>query len=293
MIIAVKSDPVSKYLHEEGGGPRWASLRVDDLASLVAGVKQVVYASVNGPEEERVMAELCADLKLKSVVLGPAKPAGTRAVDVLIGSDPKRLRLAVKHYPRPGSFEWGAALDYPECCVRSYVKWRFLPKRPDLVAHIRAAAPGQRRIPFLVNNVYNFYSRLFEPGDGAAYGRFCALNSGFDRESVIPWHPCSYACAASLAAGRRIFAVLERYVPHLAQARRGTLSRPVLFKDKYLFAALGSARGAAAAAGLAEKPRSLLGRADLKRLAALPPGADGLPVPPKGWLLLPFCPDLR
>jgi len=210
---------------------------MDDLASLVAGVKEVVYACVKDRAETRVMEELCADLKLERIILGPAKPASAGGVDVLIGSNTRKLRRAAKYYDQPGSFEWGAALDYPECCVRSYVQWRFLPRRRDLVAFIYAATPAGRPISFLLNNVYNFYSRLFEKDDGSAYGRFCGLNSGFDREPVLPWHPCSYACPASLAGGRRIFEVMERYMPGLAAARRETLSKPVLFKDKYLFAA--------------------------------------------------------
>lgn len=288
MIIAVKRDPVKKYLCEES--QRWASLRVDDLASLVAGVKQVVYASVSGPEEKRAMYELCSDLKLKSVVLGPAQPAGSGGVDVLIGTNAAKLKRAAGHYSQPGSFEWGAALDYPECCVRAYVKWRFLPRRRDLIAHTWAASPALSGVPFLLNNVCNFYSRLFERGDGAAYGRFCSLNAGFDREPVIPWHPCSYACSPSLAAGRKIFEVLARYMPNLAAARRATLSRPVLFRDKFLFAALDAGPGGWR---LADKPRSLLGRADLKRLSGLKAAPGGSPLPPKGWLLLPFSPALR
>lgn len=293
MIIGVRTDPVKKYLCEAEGGPLWPSLRMDDLASLVAGVKEVVYACVKDRAETRVMEELCADLKLERMVLGPAKPASAGGVDVLIGSNTRKLRRAAKYYDQPGSFEWGAALDYPECCVRSYVQWRFLPRRRDLVAFIYAATPAGRPISFLLNNVYNFYSRLFEKDDGAAYGRFCGLNSGFDREPVLPWHPCSYACSGSLAGGRRIFEVLERYMPGLAAARRETLSKPVLFRDKYLFAAL-EACGPRGAYRLAERPRSLLGGAELKRLAGLPvPRGAAFPTPPKGWLLLPFTSGLR
>lgn len=298
-------DKVARYLNEKPGGLLLRGIRCDDLASLVAGVKGVIYATVMGPEDARATDELCADLKLKKVVLGEktlAYEKRSATTEILIGRSGAALERARKAYSNVVSEEWGLALDYPECCVRAYVAWRRSPARADLVAHTLRRTPGGRLLPFTLNNVFNYYSRLFEKNDPALYRKFSAMNSDFDRDPVIPWHPCSYLCPASVEAGRRIYAVLAEYTPYTAARRRECLGRPLVFVDKYRYAPLnGECRAAGGGfevsyRGLAQ-PVSLLERrlaraiGSASRLKASASGAlsfdKSVRLPP-GSVLLPF-----
>lgn len=295
----------SDYLSDNMNRVRCPGLQFNDLASLVAGVKTVVYTSVNGTEEARLLDKLCADLKLKKTTLGSKKDvSGAAVTDILIGTDPKKMKAAGKAYCNVLSFEWGIGLDYPECCVKSYIEWNTKRRDRDLIRHILAASPGGRTFPFWMNNIFNYYSRLIRREDRNRYAAFSKLNEGMDRESIIPWHPCSYTCAETAKKGKLIYAVMERYMPLTAAARREMLSRPVVFWDTFRFALLnGRCRwtGAGFAAeykGLA-RPRALLGPETGKVLAGLGTlraspggrlsGQAGERLP-GGAVLIPFAP---
>lgn len=228
---------ISAYLSDGLGKARCMGLQFNDLAALLAGVKDVVYTGILGKDDRDRLDALCAGLKLQKVQLPEKKGVfGMPADYFLIGPSMKKLRRAEKAYSDVMSAEWGLALGYPECCVKSYLSWS---RKKDLIFHILAGSPSGRLFPFWMNNVTNYYSRLgLLPSDRRNYEAFAALNRGADYEPVIPWHPCSYLCRETLDKGRKIFALLERYMPATAAFRKAALSRPLVFQDKFRFLAL-------------------------------------------------------
>jgi len=234
---------ISRYLSDDLSRPRCLGLQFNDLAALVAGVKSVVYTSAGSAEDMRRLDELCAGLKLKKLVLEERRDiSGARISDLLIGPRPADLRRAGKAYSDIMSLEWGEALGYPECCVKAYLGWKKkkdrLPRIKDLIFHILGSSPEGELFPFWMNNVPNYYSRLGLRSDRLNFVRFSELNSGVDRETVIPWHPCSYRCPGTMEKGRKIYEVLERYMPATAAFRKAFLSRPIVFSGKFSYVAL-------------------------------------------------------
>lgn len=294
---------IRKYFSEDAGRIRCPSLQINDLASLLCGVKSVVYASVLDAEENRVLDRLCLDLKLEKVVLRNMRDIGGSDVTaVLIGNDHKKLMKAKKASSNVCSLDWGTGLDYPECCVKAYLDWRRPGVTGNLISHIYARTEKGRIIPFWMNNTLNFFSRINTPLLRREYKAFSALNAGQDREAIITWHPCSYFCAQTLKKGRTVYEFMREYMPRLTADRVEMLSKPVIFWDDFVFAVLnGSCRagkgGIAVSYDGIGRPRALLGRAAAKALAA--PGALRIaaggaaeyrpPVKlPKGAAVLPF-----
>ncbi|MBI4352219.1 MAG: hypothetical protein HY550_12355 [Elusimicrobia bacterium] len=302
---------IARYLSDDANRVRCPGLQFNDLASLAAGVKEVVYTSIRDRREAAALDALCADLKFKKVILGGNRSADAAPVtDLLIGTSAKKLAAAEKAYRevRSGewgvSFEWGMSLDYPECCVRSYIAWHTGNGGGDLIRHIRGLSPAGTTFPFWMNNVFNYYSRLNTPLARREYLAFSDLNRGLDRESIVPWHPCSYMCAATLKKGWLIYEVLKRLMPRTAACRRELLSKPVVFRDKFLFAVLNGRCGPSAGGfGVAYKglaaPRSLLAAGTEKALSAVealrlsPSGMITSPRKlrlPEGCFVIPFAP---
>lgn len=234
---------INKYLSEPTR-VRFHGLQLNDLASLVAGVKSVVYTSMYDGEDEKNIDALCSDLKLRKIVLAEKEDTlGKKCADILIGTNINKLKTAAKHYTNTASMGWGIALDYPECCVKAYINWRGMRERKDLISHIYDNSPKNRLIPFYVNNVFNFFSRVGfnnkeKPIDAGNYAAFVKLNENFDRESFIPWHPCSFFCKETMAKGRKIYEVMAKHIPHITRFRQSVLSKPIIFWDKFLFAVL-------------------------------------------------------
>ncbi len=231
-----------KYL----GNSRCSDLQINDLIALLAGVKTVIYLSASSRENHEHLDQLCADLKLKKVILEDRKNVlGQPVVDLLIGTNVKKLGLAKIAYKNVCSFEWGVALDYPECCVRQYLNWRADFTKKDLVKHISEHSPKGELFPFWTNNVFNYFSRLnlrdgeaAQKNDAGNYRAFMALNQGLDREAIITWHPCSYLCPKSVQKGKQMFEFMVEYLPQTAAYRQEMLSRPIIFWDKFLYAPL-------------------------------------------------------
>lgn len=301
---------IAKYLSDKPTRAFCPGVQLNDLASLAAGVKSVVYACVRAGEESRLLDELCSGLKLQKVVLGENRSVSAAAVtDVLIGTNAGKLAASKKAYEsvRSGkwgiSLDWGVSLDYPECCVKSYIAWHIKDNKKDLIRHIRDLSPAKTTFPFWMNNVYNYYSRLNRPEDRTDYAAFSGLNQGMDRESIIPWHPCSYMCGATLKSGWRIYEVLKHYMPLTAAARKEMLSKPVLFWDKFVFAVLnGECRTTADGFSVVYKglsgPRALISLEAEKTLSGhgkLRISASGKVLSPaelrlpKGRFLIPFA----
>ena len=284
---------IGKYLSDKPDRAVCHGLQLNDLASLAAGVKSVVYTTTRGREESRLLDELCSDLKLNKVILEENREVNSAVMtDVLIGTSPGKLAASKKAYQSVRSrkygvsFDWGVSLDYPECCVKSYVSWHTDNSHKDLIRHIYDLSPAGTTFPFWMNNVFNYYSRLNRRAYRAAYASFSNLNQGMDRESIIPWHPCSYLCEASVKKGWRVYEVFKRHMPLTAAARKVMLSKPVVFWDNFIFAILnGSCRktpdGFAAAYKGLSAPRSLLSRKTEEALS----GPGNLQITPAGKIL--------
>jgi hypothetical protein len=246
----VATKTILRYFSDALAAPRCACVQQNDLMALLCGVKDVLYANIV-PAQAAAFRELCSDFRLKTESLvGIRNIGGESAQDVLVGWDKKKLLAARKAYADILSAEWGIALGYPECCVKSYLAWKADQSR-DLVLHILHNSARGRLLDFRLNNVYNYFSRLENPGfrspqrgpfapvsDGEMFRRFLELNRGVNCEPVLPWHPCAYDCKKSLSAAKKLFGFMEACTPLAAAARRKLLSRPVVFRDKFDFAAL-------------------------------------------------------
>ena len=297
---------IAKYLTERPVTGHLTCLRSHDLASLIAGVKTVVYTSITGREEERVLDRMCSDLKFEKMPLENTQAAlmhGFTGVNILIATDARRMRRLAKCYAGTASpYECGMALDYPECCSNAFADWSGSLKRGDLIKHTVRNSPPEGPVSFILNNIWNWHSRLSPKTDSAALKTFSKLNRGFDMDSILPWHPCSYSCAASLAAGSRIYEVLSRYMPNVTAARRKILSNPVIYWDKFNFAVLdGECRrlnkGFSAEYTKIGKPKALLAAGTAGMLNTAAPlrfsasgkvTGSGAPHLPAGYVFLPF-----
>lgn len=254
---------------------------IADLAGLITGVKPVLYTDV-APGGFRAAEELCSRLGFRYLLperegSGPAPhlKGGGRAM-MLIGRSAAVLRAAAAAWKKnPVGQEWGEYLGYPSCCVKFYSDWK-RGGRGDLVR--RAAAATKGRFDFRLNNICNYFSRLY--GTKVPYGHAIA---GLNARAGTPisvmhaasWHSCSYSCPAALGKAGEIFSFLSRYTPDLAAWLEEHLSRPVAFFDTFRFLFLdGRAAKGGVSYSAVKPPHSLLGAADYARAA-------------KGDLLLP------
>ncbi len=224
---------------------------ITELFALLSGVKPVIFDAV-GPGSMGEMREVCAGFRLH---IQPFEDKVLQAgrTFVLIGKDRELLKKAAGYYQnlRKDYMRWGTALGYPACCVAAIRQWKG-PKgstlhRPDIVEFVFNNTPKSGQLPFLTNNVFNYFSR---PGRRAGAGydeidrqqgaQVSRMNSRFTFSllSIISWHPCSYFCAESLKKAKVVFDVMSYYVPEFAKVRKAALSRPVFFMDKYEFAVL-------------------------------------------------------
>ena len=228
---------------------------ISDLAALLAGVKPVVYLDV-GEEDRGYIDQLCRALKLVSLqpetelaMAGYHQSPRNRML--LLGRDPEALKAAARSWGRNSlDLEWGALLGYPKCCVKAYGVWaRARMRLPylDLVQWTWAHSNGNS-YPFLLNNVFNFFSRCAAPAwQDEDHRRYLAIHRANERLSlptlnVISWHPCSFRCAESVSKAETIFSFLLEYAPAYAARLKRYLAHPILHFDKYEFVVLDAAR---------------------------------------------------
>lgn len=221
---------------------------INELAALLTGQKKVVFLNYFPKNGE--IFKFCDNFKLKYL---PPFELNRTALDqtrkpLLIGFDEKALKLARAASRNPVSYEWGISLGYPECCVRSYIAWKKTSKK-DIVSYIYGNTADKSRLPFELNNVYNFFSRGITYGpkmsgkaraDSRDFAKVNAVNREMELSSlqIISWHPCTYHCAESVRKGEEIYKFLAHYVPGFAAQRKETLSKPVVFFDKFEFLTL-------------------------------------------------------
>lgn len=239
---------------------------ISDLMGVLAGVKPVLYTDI-AREDEDYIKRLCALFGLRCL---KPESKGSRHFHfrsdrfmVLIGRSGKALAAAAKSWRGMSDdrafFDWGCLLGYPECCVRRYLPWSD-PKRMGEIktGFLNRIAENTRtpgKIPFLLNNVFNFFSTPYRDGpekDMDLYRRIVELNSQdipLPNLNVISWHPCSYDCVESLRRAKLTYAMMGRHMPLWARMLRERLSRPVLSMGKYRFLVFNKASAAEAGRG--------------------------------------------
>lgn len=226
----------------------WGNIQIELIAAM-AGVKPVLHCWIDECDLP-YLSDLARSLSLNHLVYNPAGP-GTQKLGVMVGKRLEDLEETARIWDRPGSNP-GPQLGYPACCSRLYCN-SYINARPedallDSVHHTaKRTRPGDS-LPFLLNDVFYFYSRKGHPDDSTRREAICAKNRGLNMDimNVIPWHPCSYRCAESLAKGRAIWATMLQVLPEHALTLRSCLARPVVFWDWTRFAVLKGARDAAA-----------------------------------------------
>jgi tetratricopeptide (TPR) repeat protein len=247
--------------------PRLGNLPIEVLA-LLAGVKPVIHCWA-GEADLPAFDELCRRLRLKRFVFPrAARSRGAERLGVLIGRDESALGRTARMWDGE-RFNPGRSLGYPACCTRWYYSHVVDKKDDDLVRSILRHTPKKAALPFLLNDVFYFYSRVPSVQSGARRQRLFAGNPGLDLDllNLIPWHPCSYRCAPSLEKARKIWRTARRAAPGLADALRGCLARPVVYWDWSRFAVLRRAPGPDLTYAGVEPPFSLLEPRLLARLA--------------------------
>lgn len=253
--------------------PRLGNLPIEVIA-LLAGVKPVIHCWA-GEADLPALDGLCRRIRLEKLVI-PGERLG-----VLIGRDAAALKRTARLWGGE-YFNPGRSLGYPPCCTRWYYAHVVDKKDDDLVRSILRHTRGKAALPFLLNDVFYFYSRVPSVQSGARRQRLFARNPGLDLDllNLIPWHPCSYRCAPSLEKAAAIWKTARKAAPDLADALRACLARPVVFWDWSRFAVLARAEsgGEGVAYSAVEPPFSLVE----PRLLAKLRGADRVVSAPAG-----------
>ncbi len=225
----------------------WGNIQIELLAAM-AGVKPVLHCWIDEGDLPYV-SSLAASLSLKHLVYNRAGP-GTQKLGVMIGKRLRDLEETARIWDSPQANP-GPQLGYPVCCSEFYCD-SFINARPenpplDCIHHAARNTPPGKGLSFLLNDVFYFYSRKGHPDDSERRELIGRKNRGLtmDIMNVIPWHPCSYRCAESLAKGRAIWAMMLQVLPEHALALRACLARPVVFWDWTRFAVLKGARDGA------------------------------------------------
>lgn len=204
-----------------------------ELMAFEAGIKPALYLTLPRDEAEALLPRFdkhfvtrvdyvldhdpVRDVRSR---VNAAEGEGTH-VDLFITRDASSAARAREIYldPRGPSAqlrEMGAMLGYPACCVESFAALDDRSNNSAIryAAHARTLASGAR----------------FEP----------ALNNLFAH--VLPWFPCSYACAPSVEAARAVLALFAEADPAGASALQKRLQRSVFYVDHARLVALDGAR---------------------------------------------------
>ena len=213
-----------------------------ELLALIAGVKPVIHLTaraVDMPELESLRARL----GLKLLVFSRSGGRGEERFGVMLGRDAAVLRVTAKLWDRENGNP-GVRLGYPACCTRWYYRHADDPGGRDIVQAILRHTKNDEALPFALNNVFYFFSRVSSVQEGARRQKLVAMNPGLDLDllNLIPWHPCAYDCAPSRAKAAKIWATAKKIAPDLAAALKDILARPVIFWDWSRFAVLAQAR---------------------------------------------------
>lgn len=222
----------------------WGNVQIELLAAM-AGVKPALHCWI-GEEDLSYLEELTAALSLKSLIYDRAGK-GSLKLGVMIGKRMKDLEETARIWNSPMSNP-GPQLGYPPCCSEfycdTYINARESDPPLDCIHNTARNTPPGKGLPFLLNDVFYFYSRKGDPRDAEKREAICRKNPGLNMDimNVVPWHSCSYLCPNSLAKARAIWAMMLQVVPEHALTLRSCLARPVVFWDWTRFAVLKGSR---------------------------------------------------
>lgn len=271
-----KKEIIRLYLTKK----RPKSVQINDLVAFFIGEKDIIYAQIFDTEDEKLLRDLTETFGLFFTKIGNkiSKINSNRASDVLIGRNISLIKKVEKLYLDSEFFEWALYLGYPQCCVKEYEKWRNNIKNTYKPIILSALINSESKtIPYYMNNITNFYSRLTNEKLRKMMKKYIPLNmkyieKGIDLESFIIWHPCSYSCRKSIIKARKIAAGFKEYLPDLYRIRKKILSKPVLFKSDFEFVLLdGYAKHkygnlTVNYSGIYPFPKTFLKTGDLKRI---------------------------
>jgi hypothetical protein len=218
----------------------WGNIQIELLAAM-AGVKASLHCWIDEADLPYISG-LAASLSLTHLVYNRSGPQGK--LGVMIGRKPEDLAETARIWDTPGSNP-GPQLGYPDCCSKFYCDLFCNTNDPlDCIHHSAQNTPPGKGLSFLLNDVFYFYSRKGSARDSELREAICKKNRGLSMDimNVIPWHPCSYRCPASLAKGRAIWSKMLQVLPEHALALRSVLARPVVFWDWTRFAVLKGSR---------------------------------------------------
>lgn len=252
----------------------WANLPVE-LVGALAGVKPALHAWIEAGDEE-YLRELCAAFRFELNIFARSEFQGRTRLEAILGPDKTAVRKAAACWNHP-SLNPGPYLGYPPCCVAFFRDWSSWARTKvgkrgfiDILPRVFANSNPPGGFSFLLNDAFYCYSRHWGEGDDERRRAVGERNPGIDLASlnILSWHPCSYHCAASLAAGRKIWSVMRAVVPELAAQAGACLGKPVLFWDWSRYAVLKGEcpeQGECVYSGIAP-PFSLAGENDLALL---------------------------
>lgn len=205
---------------------RWPDPFILDIIAILAGVKKAAYSYIQSPASHPISG-LERIFGLHHASLPPRRPLPPRTGKMIFFSQSRTyLREAVALWRQDN--ENPRLLDllgYPVCCSAFFHKVSGPRAARDLVASIYSNTASRQPFPFYINNILNTTGR----------DRCSSLSQ---RIHLLPWHPCSYDCAASLSAGRKMFKVLKDLAPELAFDFAKVLAQTFLYSADGSFAVL-------------------------------------------------------
>jgi hypothetical protein len=208
---------------------------------------------------------------------GRYRDPGTGDERTVWARDRRRLKKALKDGGRGGQTlpdETG----YPACCVErtrdivaEHPDIRTRPAYPLLTLAATRAKP-----PFRFKSNYLYHMENRDWGKRGLKGR----RSEHSQYHLIPWTPCSFDCAPSLAYAERMLALLRRALPEFAVRLEQILRRPVLLWSDFVFVGLEvEARGRELTMRGWDDPCGMIparARAALDSCARIAPGRTGV-----------------
>jgi len=137
---------------------------ITDLAMVLAGLKPLLYSHV--AQDEVVWIRSLLDFfDLEYQLKRRKNPGSNNAWDLFAGLKGAPLKRAVElsraGKVREPDLEWSALLGYPSCCTRAFAK-NFKGSDPgrDVVPFIYKQTTRKTALPFYLNNIFNYSTRL-------------------------------------------------------------------------------------------------------------------------------------
>jgi len=201
--------------------PEWIAV----TRGLKPGMRTTLYSMTEEALRGLARQVTVAGLSVEYVPVPPAgfahlapaerkRALADRPVFAFIGPSLPAVRDLI-HASDAGACEFGRALGYPTCCVRWLREldeaWSGRGRPPNLAIETVRCSTGSPAGE--LNNLLWFLPRVRSPFH------------------LISHYPCSYRCAASLLAARRLHQTVSDVSPEFAVSLREVLCRPVVLWD--------------------------------------------------------------